>query len=157
MAKNRIDRLFLADYESESVLLDLSPDISSLNNAPWRFAVGDVPTMPAEAASTDSQIQPGQNTESAPGGNTGESTSNATASSGPPPNRVRIPDEVAASSIISQPQPQYPPAAREGHIQGNVVLHAMIDKEGNISDVQVLSGDEVLAQVSGRSGPAMAL
>jgi len=32
------------------------------------------------------------------------------------------------------------------HIQGDVILHAIIDKEGNISELQVLAGDDLLAQ-----------
>jgi protein TonB len=53
---------------------------------------------------------------------------------------------VTAAAIVSQTKPLYPPQARAGNVQGDVVLHAIIDKEGKISEVQVLSGDELLAQ-----------
>ena len=42
-------------------------------------------------------------------------------------------------------QPEYPEAARRDHIQGTVVLRAEIDKEGNVEDLALLSGDPALA------------
>ena len=146
LASKKIDHLLLADYETEGILLELDPNISSLNNAAWRFSIGDIPALPADVAPAETQAQIGQIGESALSANTGESASNAPTPSSPPPTRVRIPDNVTAASIISQAKPQYPPKARESHIEGDVVLHAVIDKEGKISEVQVLSGDDLLAK-----------
>ncbi len=41
-------------------------------------------------------------------------------------------------------EPTYPPVARAAHIQGVVVLTAIIDKEGNIQNLQVMSGHPML-------------
>jgi protein TonB len=52
---------------------------------------------------------------------------------------------VEAASIVTQAAPAYPPEARAKLIQGEVLLRAIIDKEGKISEVHVLSGDDALA------------
>jgi protein TonB len=45
---------------------------------------------------------------------------------------------------ISQPQPVYPPIARAAHVQGTVVLHALISKQGTIEQLKVISGPPML-------------
>ncbi len=158
LADRRIDRLLLVDYDTEAVLLELDSYISSLNNAAWRFSVGLVPVMSREPQSTETQVQPAaaastgsgpspnQHTEGAGSGNTGEPVSNTPNSSNNLPTRIRVPGKVTAAAIVSQTKPRYPPQARAGNVQGDVVLQAIIDKEGNISEVHVLSGDDLLAQ-----------
>jgi len=41
-------------------------------------------------------------------------------------------------------EPSYPPIARAARVQGNVVLKAIIDKAGNIQDLQLVSGHPML-------------
>jgi periplasmic protein TonB len=41
-------------------------------------------------------------------------------------------------------EPAYPVEARRAHIQGRVLLHAIISKEGQIADLQVISGPSEL-------------
>src|SRR5260370_40390261 len=147
----RVDRLLLVAYDAEAVLLELDSYISSLNNAAWRFSVGLVPVMSREPQSTETQVQPAaaastgsgpspnQHTEGAGSGNTGEPVSNTPNSSNNLPMRIRVPSKVTAAAIVSQTKPRYPPQARAGNVQGDVVLQAIIDKEGNISEVHVLS------------------
>jgi protein TonB len=45
---------------------------------------------------------------------------------------------------ISRPQPVYPPIAKAAHVQGVVVLHALISKQGTIEDLKVVSGPPML-------------
>ena len=42
--------------------------------------------------------------------------------------------------------PVYPPLARQARIQGNVVLHAIIDKDGKVAQLEVISGHPLLVQ-----------
>jgi len=65
-----------------------------------------------------------------------------------PPAHIKIPDDVIAASIISKVKPVYPAKARAANLHGDVVLHATIDAEGKISNIQVLSGEESLAQAA---------
>ncbi len=62
-----------------------------------------------------------------------------------PPQRVRVSQGVSQSLLIKKVQPEYPEAARRNYIQGTVVLRAEIDREGNIQDLAVVSGDPELA------------
>ena len=50
------------------------------------------------------------------------------------PSRIKQGGNVTAASILNQTRPLYPPLARQARIQGNVVLHAIIDKDGKVVD-----------------------
>ena len=69
----------------------------------------------------------------------------------PPPaapkqTRIKLGGQVVAAKLVAQPQPVYPPLARQARIQGNVVLHAIIDKDGRVGELQVISGHPLLVQ-----------
>jgi protein TonB len=62
------------------------------------------------------------------------------------PARIKQGGEVTAASIITQTRPAYPALARQARIQGTVVLHAIIDKEGKVAQLEVVSGHPLLVQ-----------
>jgi protein TonB len=62
------------------------------------------------------------------------------------PSRIKQGGQVTAASIITQTRPLYPALARQARIQGNVVLHAIIDKEGKVAQLEVISGHPLLVQ-----------
>jgi protein TonB len=62
------------------------------------------------------------------------------------PARIKQGGQVTAASIITQTRPLYPALARQARIQGNVVLHAIIDKEGKVAQLEVISGHPLLVQ-----------
>jgi TonB family protein len=64
---------------------------------------------------------------------------------GGPQQRVRISQGVAETLIVKKVQPAYPDAARFNQIQGNVILRAEIDTEGNVQQVVLISGHPMLA------------
>jgi TonB family protein len=118
---NTIDRLLLVDEQTEAVLLELDAPKSALAGAAWRFSVGPAPAPPVEQAAAATEAPPA-------------------------PERVKVPANVTAASILTRTNPEYPPQARAGWKQGEVVLHAIIDTTGKISEAQVLEGDDILAQ-----------
>jgi protein TonB len=61
-----------------------------------------------------------------------------------PTGPVRVSSGTVAGMAISQPQPTYPPIARAAHVQGTVVLHAIISKSGTIEKLTVVSGPPML-------------
>lgn len=134
----RIDRLLLVDYDTEAVLHELDAHLQGLTSVAWRFSIGPAPVAPAEPAS--SEAQPPKN------GNSSEAAPDSSAPSKSPAAPIKAPANVTAASILTQTNPEYPAKARAEHIQGDVVLHAIVDKEGKVSEVQVLSGDDTLAQ-----------
>jgi periplasmic protein TonB len=65
----------------------------------------------------------------------------------PPPvaNHVRV-SRMMEGNLVRRVQPEYPPTARMAHVQGQVLLSAVISKAGTIEKVQVLSGHPLLVQ-----------
>ena len=55
---------------------------------------------------------------------------------------------VMEAALLNKVQPQYPVAARSMHIAGIVRLRAIIGKDGSVRDVEVLSGNPILAQAA---------
>lgn len=51
-----------------------------------------------------------------------------------------VPQQQGQSSLLHSVAPQYPQAAREKHIEGDVVLEVHIDADGHVSDAQAVSG-----------------
>ena len=65
----------------------------------------------------------------------------------PPPATVAHPLRISRmmeGNLILRVQPEYPPLARQVRIQGPVVLHALIAKDGSIENLQALSGHPTL-------------
>jgi protein TonB len=60
------------------------------------------------------------------------------------PQRVRVSQGVTSGLLIRKVQPPYPTLARAARIQGDVVLKAIIDKDGAIQDLQLISGHPML-------------
>ncbi len=58
--------------------------------------------------------------------------------------RARVSPQASQTVTVSVP-PSYPLLAREMKVQGAVSLRALISREGNIQDLQILSGPAILA------------
>src|SRR5581483_8836043 len=87
---------------------------------------GDAQSGPAPTAQTTSQIA--------------ESDASSAMSAG------NVSVSAGAAKVVSRPvQPSYPVLARQMKVQGAVVLRALIDKEGGIENLQVLSGPSMLS------------
>jgi len=81
----------------------------------------------------------------APGGVLGGILSAANA---PPPRvapqRVKISAGVTQGLLINKVTPVYPPIAKQAHITGDVILQAVISKQGTIEGLKVISGHPML-------------
>ena len=60
------------------------------------------------------------------------------------PTRVRISQGVMRAFLLNKVTPTYPPDAIRQHIEGQVTLHVIIDKNGNVSNVDPVSGHPLL-------------
>jgi periplasmic protein TonB len=60
------------------------------------------------------------------------------------PQRVRVADDVMRGVLVKKVAPAYPPLARQARIQGTVVLGVLINKSGDVYDVQLVSGHPML-------------
>lgn len=68
----------------------------------------------------------------------------------PPPKmqRIRVGGNVQSAKLVRQVMPVYPPIAKTAHIQGDVVLHAIIDKDGSVTELQFISGPPILIRAA---------
>src|SRR5579859_3761728 len=107
-----------------------------------------LPSSPASATTppppTDTAATPGEGTTSGEGtaGTAGEG------SVGNLPQKVRVSSGVAEGLKVRDVSPIYPFAARQAHIQGEVILQATIGKDGMIHDLKVVSGHPILADAA---------
>ncbi len=70
----------------------------------------------------------------------------------PPPTKKRtviIPGgNVQESKLILKVPPVYPELARKAHVEGTVVIEAIIDEEGNVTGIKVVSGHPFLTRAA---------
>jgi TonB family protein len=60
------------------------------------------------------------------------------------PNPLRVAPGVMEGALISKVDPIYPEIAKAAHVQGVVVLHAVISKTGDVENLSVISGAPML-------------
>jgi dipeptidyl-peptidase-4 len=57
---------------------------------------------------------------------------------------MRVSSSVAENNLLHHVDPEYPKMAKIAHIQGDVILETVIDKQGNVASIKALSGHPVL-------------
>jgi periplasmic protein TonB len=55
---------------------------------------------------------------------------------------------MSEGNLIRKVQPAYPPLARSARIQGQVVLQAVISRQGSIENLSVVTGHPMLVQAA---------
>jgi len=66
----------------------------------------------------------------------------------PPKPQLQVPVEAMQQRIRHKTMPEYPEAARQAGIQGTVVLDAVVNPEGAVAQLKVLSGPEALSRAA---------
>lgn len=64
------------------------------------------------------------------------------------PIKLRVSSGVAQGLLVRQVNPVYPREARKEHIQGDVLLQIVIDKQGNVTELRVSKGEPILAEAA---------
>jgi TonB family protein len=64
------------------------------------------------------------------------------------PQIVQIAGGIASGMLLNKVAPEYPQTAKDLHVSGTVVLQAVIDKEGHLRDLKVVSGPKLFQQTS---------
>lgn len=59
---------------------------------------------------------------------------------------VRVGGDVKAPELVQKVQPDYPPVARVAHVEGKVVIDAIISKDGDVIGERAISGPGLLVQ-----------
>lgn len=61
------------------------------------------------------------------------------------PTRIRVSARVAEGILAQTVKPIYPDEAKKNHVQGMVVLKALLSQSGDVKDLTLISGDPLLA------------
>ena len=61
------------------------------------------------------------------------------------PERIQVSGDVMRGVLVKKVAPVYPPLARQARIQGTVILKVVIDKSGNVFEVQLVNGHPMLS------------
>ena len=64
------------------------------------------------------------------------------------PSHVRIGGTVRGAKLIHQVAPIYPASAKRNHVEGTVVLHGVVTKDGSVDQLRVVSGPVALTDVA---------
>lgn len=64
------------------------------------------------------------------------------------PRRVRVSSGVSAGLLLKKVTPEDPEKARKKRIQGTVILSEIINKNGDVTGLSVISGDPMLAKAA---------
>jgi protein TonB len=68
--------------------------------------------------------------------------------SAPAPQRVEVSAEVQSWKLISKVDPVYPQLAVQARVQGTIRFTAIIDKDGHVSNLQLIGGHPLLVQAA---------
>jgi protein TonB len=59
---------------------------------------------------------------------------------------VRVGGRVREPRVISRVNPEYPVLAKQTHLQGTVIIDAILDEQGNVAEMKIVSGPALLIQ-----------
>jgi TonB family protein len=62
--------------------------------------------------------------------------------------RIRIGGDAEQANLVTKVMPVYPPLAKQARIQGRVILNALIDRQGKVKGLELVSGDPLLADAA---------
>jgi periplasmic protein TonB len=114
-------------------------------NIPRHTATGPDPAAPNIGGNGDPFAQPGSVAWLPGGSDKGPGMEIARPETKSKPRMVSM--EMDAS-LIHRVQPDYPLLAKTIHLSGTVLLRAVIGTDGEVHDVEVLSGNQILAQAA---------
>ncbi len=66
-------------------------------------------------------------------------------STAPAPKRIRVSAGVESKMSVKKVPPLYPQEAKDQRIEGTVVMAMIVDKQGNVASLQLISGHPMLA------------
>ncbi len=64
------------------------------------------------------------------------------------PKRLDVSSSIQTAKLLTRVQPQYPEDARKNGIEGIVKLRAILDRDGSVQQIRVISGNSSLAKAA---------
>ncbi len=113
---------------------------------PLHVSAGAEPEPPGIEGNGDPSMQPGSPDWLPGGSDTGPTVEIARPAADRKPRMVSL--GVMDASLIHRVQPEYPPIAKLMRLSGSVVLRAVIGTDGEVHEIEVLSGNAILADAA---------
>ena len=66
----------------------------------------------------------------------------------PPKVVVRVGGKIRPPQAVYRPAPQYPPLARQARVSGDVVVDTILDENGNVTNMKIVSGPPLLYEAA---------
>jgi TonB family protein len=132
-------------FDANAPLCEMTTEALEVSSAPVDDAVFEVPSdyhatpLPALFKSMIPAV---------PSPTTSSSQPPSTPTESQFPKRIRIGGQVESARLISQTTPVYPEVAKKARIQGVVRLDAVINKDGTILELNVISGHPLLVKAA---------
>jgi protein TonB len=118
-------------------------------------AVQPATTAPADPVQKTAAVQPARQdtTPSHAGSNPALVAASAsipptTATKSTGSDLLEVPEDFADDQVVHRVHPSYPKQARARKLHGTVVLEAVVNKQGKVDSLQLVSGDPLLAQAA---------
>jgi protein TonB len=92
----------------------------------------------------DASLPPGINSAAPAGPHVTAGPPSANPSSGP----LHVSSGVVAGNLLAPIRPEYPQIARAAHVEGTVVVDAIISRTGSIESARIVSGPPMLQGVA---------
>jgi TonB family protein len=175
MAVNRAQAQLPTPPQESQAAMPATPDVVSPAAEPAKVSAETVPAAPAAKPSPKPTAQPkGRSAENPAGGlvvyeqgkvvfrmapsdkaaPAGATSAGATAanqegdSASPDVGAGTISPPESNSYLLERVEPEYPDDARQQHIEGPVVLRALVGTDGAVKELKVISGDPVLIKAA---------
>lgn len=65
--------------------------------------------------------------------------------------RIRVAGNLEQKKLVYSVEPIYPPDAKEAKVEGDVILEVLIDANGHVTKIQVVSGDKLFNMAAMRA------
>jgi protein TonB len=105
----------------------------------------DAPALPVmNLGNADASLPPGINSVAPAGPHVVVGLATANASAATP----RVSNGVSAGNLIAPIRPEYPQIARAAHVEGTVIIDAIISRSGSIESARILSGPPMLQRAA---------
>jgi len=121
-----------------------APTASALNDG----HEGDPPTVNSDSAQNAKAGTPPARSGAAKSVPVLSAASNTPATARPSSELLEVPEDYADDQVIHRVHPVYPRPARLKRLKGTVVLQAIVNKQGKVDSLQLLSGDPTLAHAA---------
>jgi TonB family protein len=136
---------------SKAIVTDSAP-AQAAQSATATLAAGALSAHPVSSRRTNAQTEAPALEAGMISPGTGSALAGIPSSSNALPPPPESPDRVGGvlkgPKLVSSIPPVYPLAAKQAMVDGDVVIHATIDKNGNVTEAQVISGPSILREAA---------